>query len=54
MGESWSREEGWGCRRDEGQGGGAVLRRRLVSSHGSGVQLPASGKIQGVKGEAEW
>jgi hypothetical protein len=44
MGESWSREEGWGCRRHEGPGWGSSTTASIVLR--SQIGCPVAGVVE--------
>jgi hypothetical protein len=54
MGESWSSEEGSGCCRDGGRGGGEEAPPGLVSGHGAAVWSPALEQMYGAVGECDF
>jgi hypothetical protein len=52
MGESWSREEGWGCHRDEGRGWGSSTTASIGLRSRIGCPVAGVGEDPGSQGRS--
>jgi hypothetical protein len=52
MGESWSREKGWGCRKDEGRGWGSSTTASIGLRSQIGCPVAGVGEDPGSQGRS--